>query len=161
MTESIQRGFSLMSTLIVLGVVGLLSTIAYPSYLDYVDRARTAQAIADIGRISLAVERFRAGSVTDSLPVTLEDIGYGDMLDPWGNPYAFLNIGTVDGNGPLRKDHERVPINSDYDLYSMGKDGSTETPLTSTHGRDDVVRGLNGSFLGAAKDFSRNPGNGG
>ena len=83
--ETVQRGFSLMSLLIVMGVVGLLSTIAYPSYLDYVDRALTAQAIADIGRMSLAVERFRAASMTDQLPVTLDELGSGPdgATRPW------------------------------------------------------------------------------
>ena len=50
----------------------------------------------------------------------------GGLLDPWGNLYQYLNLSdpTIkDIKGKARKDRNLVPINSDYDLYSTGKDG--------------------------------------
>jgi general secretion pathway protein G len=57
------------------------------------------------------------------------------------------------GKGKVRRDRNMNPINTDYDLYSMGKDGDTSTELNSGKGRDDVIRALNGEFVGLASDF--------
>ncbi len=46
-----------------------------------------------------------------------------------------------------------MPINSDFDLYSMGKDGRSVGPLTARHSRDDIVRASNGRFVGLAEDY--------
>jgi general secretion pathway protein G len=53
----------------------------------------------------------------------------------------------------MRKDRFLVPINSDYDLYSMGKDGKSSSPLTSKNGRDDIIRANDGAFIGLASDY--------
>ena len=45
------------------------------------------------------------------------------------------------------------PKNSDFDLYSMGKDGASVGPLTAKASRDDVVRASDGRFVGLASDF--------
>jgi general secretion pathway protein G len=46
-----------------------------------------------------------------------------------------------------------VPINSDYDLYSMGKDGESVPPLTARASRDDVIRANDGAYIGLASEF--------
>ena len=46
-----------------------------------------------------------------------------------------------------------MPLNSDFDLYSMGPDGQTATPLTAKASRDDIVRANNGGFIGVASDY--------
>ena len=89
------------------------------------------------------------------LPDSLIDI-YGYVpLDPWNNPYEYLRIngGGIKGKGKLRKDKYMVPINSDYDLYSMGADGDSVPPLTASSSRDDIIRAQNGGFFGLAIDF--------
>ena len=60
------------------------------------------------------------------------------------------------GGGPQpqpRKDRFLVPINSDYDLYSMGKDRESIAPLTAKKSHDDIVRANDGAFVGLASDF--------
>jgi hypothetical protein len=52
-----------------------------------------------------------------------------------------------------RKDRFLHPINSDYDLYSMGKDGESVEPLTAQKSHDDVIRANDGSFVGLAVEF--------
>ncbi len=74
------------------------------------------------------------------------------MTDPWGNGYRYLNHATA-SNGAYRKDKNIVPINADYDLYSMGKDGATAAPLTAAPSRDDIVRANNGRFVGRASVY--------
>ena len=55
--------------------------------------------------------------------------------------------------GQARKDRFLVPINSDYDLYSMGPDGGSVPPLTAALSRDDIIRANNGDYFGLASGF--------
>jgi general secretion pathway protein G len=52
----------------------------------------------------------------------------------------------------VRRDKNLNPLNRDFDLYSVGKDGQTQTQLTAARARDDIVRAGNGSFIGKAED---------
>ena len=147
-----QSGFTLLELLVALVVTGLLVTIALPAYNGAVEKARIVQATNDIVRIEGAIER----SFTNSgLPANLAAIGMDTLIDPWGNPYRYLNIEALPnpGVGVVRKDHNLIPINRDYDLYSMGKDGRTVSPLTGTASRDDIVRAGNGGFVGLVEDY--------
>jgi general secretion pathway protein G len=55
--------------------------------------------------------------------------------------------------GQARKDRNLVPINSDFDLFSPGRDGKTTGPLTAKTSHDDIVRGSDGAFVGLARDY--------
>lgn len=144
-------GITLVEVMLVVAILAVLAWIAYPSYLAYLDRAKVAEAKADILEIETAITKYDIEN--NALPDALSDIGKANSLDPWGNPYQYINIATTKGNGKVRKDHALVPINSDYDLYSMGKDGKSVSPLTAKQSRDDIVRGRNGQFVGLASDF--------
>lgn len=56
------------------------------------------------------------------------------------------------GKGKQRRDRFMNPVNTDYDLYSMGPDGETSTQFTSRKGRDDIVRANNGGYYGIASE---------
>ncbi len=142
--------FSLIELLIVVALIGIISSIAYPSYVEYIEKARTATAIGDITKLDLQMVNYFAKKV--AYPASLDELG-PVPIDPWGNQYQYLNISTVKGVGKVRKDKNLVPINSDYDLYSMGPDGKSVSPLTAKHSRDDIVRGNNGGFIGIAIDY--------
>lgn len=148
------RGLTLIEMLIVLAIVGVVLFIAVPSYNQYIERANVVLAQKDIMMIADEVEDYFLDR--HHYPDSLADINLEDMEDPWGNPYEFLRI---DGNstpgliGKLRKDKNLVPINSDYDLYSMGPDGRSVSPLTASHSRDDIIRANNGGFIGIAENY--------
>jgi general secretion pathway protein G len=55
--------------------------------------------------------------------------------------------------GGARKDRRLVPINSDYDLYSVGKDGQSSPPLTAGQSQDDIIRASDGGFVGPASTY--------
>lgn len=220
--ERRQQGFTIIELAIVTVIVGALAGLAVPTYLGYLDKARITRSIAEIRYISRAVDSYK--TAYDVYPNTLADAGAGDIMDPWGNPYAYLNIAamslpgassggsggsggatggtggtggttgtggsggtstsggtapssTTTGHGPgawlwilpeeayaaqsagtgpsarPRMDRFLHPINSDYDLYSMGKDGETVLPLTARQSHDDVIRANDGSFVGLAVEF--------
>lgn len=145
-------GFTLVELLLALAIVAILATIAFSSYSGYRIRLDNQQARNDILLIQIAIERFH--STHFNYPNQLTDLTDTIPLqDPWGQTYQYLNITTVKGVGQVRKDHNLVPLNTDYDLYSMGKDGKSVSPLTAKASRDDIVRANNGAFVGLASDY--------
>ncbi|MDP1529374.1 MAG: prepilin-type N-terminal cleavage/methylation domain-containing protein [Rhodoferax sp.] len=147
-----QRGFTLIELLIALVIAGILISIAVPNYREYVERTRRTTAIKDIAEISMALERYR--TMADTFPDSLNDLNIPLPLDPWGNAYQYLGIDVASppNTGALRKDKNLNPLNSDYDLYSMGPDGLTQKQLTAARARDDIVRAGNGGFIGLAAE---------
>lgn len=147
------KGFGLLELVVTVVIAMLLVTLAVPSYQAFTQRARIAATIGDISELSLAIEGFRLRN-DDRVPDSLEELGIPIPLDPWGRPYEFLNIHTAGpGKGALRKDGRLNPLNTDFDLYSIGADGSSALPLSAKHSRDDIVRANNGSFIGLGEDY--------
>ncbi len=146
-------GFGLLDLMITLVIAGLLAALAVPAYNGLVDRARVARAIGDIGSISVDIERFRLGN-EDRIPDNLAELDMDIPLDPWDQPYQYLNIVAAGpGVGGFRKDGNLNPLNTDFDLYSIGNDGSSSGPLSANASRDDIVRANNGSFIGLGEDY--------
>ena len=46
-----------------------------------------------------------------------------------------------------------VPINTYFDLYSMGPDGQSVSPLTAKVSRDDIIYAHDGEYIGPAYAF--------
>jgi len=143
--------FTLVELLLAMAIVAVLAAIAVPSYSSYVDRGKVTQAEGDIVQIEVAIAQYLADN--RSVPKALADLNNVNLTDPWGNLYRYLDLGVKGAKSQARKDKSLVPINSDYDLYSMGKDGQSVPPLTAKTSQDDVVRGRNGDFVGLASDF--------
>ncbi|MDP2870586.1 prepilin-type N-terminal cleavage/methylation domain-containing protein [Methyloversatilis sp.] len=145
-------GFTLVELLAVVAIIGALVAIALPNYEAYVERSKRTAAMSDMTSIMMAIDRHVIRA--NEFPVSLAEVGFGELLDPWGNAYQYLRIGGTPrpNRGQLRKDKNLVPLNSDYDLYSMGKDGRSQKPLTAAASRDDIVRAGNGAFVGLAVD---------
>jgi general secretion pathway protein G len=52
-----------------------------------------------------------------------------------------------------RKDRFGASLNSDFDLYSMGRNQETADSLSAPQSHDDIVRASDGMFVGLASDF--------
>jgi len=146
------NGFTLLELLVAVTIIGVLGAIAIPSYSAYADRSSSSSAASDIQRIQLAIDRFNAN--TFGYPDSLADLNIDLPTDPWGAPYTYLRIdGSADPGvrGKQRKDKNLNPLNSDYDLFSAGKDQKTRGPLTARDSRDDIVRAGNGGYIGLAE----------
>ena len=52
------------------------------------------------------------------------------------------------------KDSALAPLNTDFDLYSVGPDGDSRLPLTAAASRDDILRANNGAFIGRAENYN-------
>jgi general secretion pathway protein G len=143
----------LLDLLLAVIIASLLAAVAIPAYDQFVERAKVTRAIGDISSISIELQRFCLRS-NDQLPNSLNELPIEIPLDPWGQPYQYLNIMAAGpGNGDFRKDGKLNPLNSDFDLYSAGADGESKGPLSAKASRDDIVRANNGAFIGLGEDY--------
>lgn len=145
------EGFTVLELLIIMAIMLTIAALAVPSLQSAITAAKYARAVADIRTIGNEALGFQFQYM--AAPQTLDDVGYGDRKDPWGAPYQYLNFASANGQGQMRKDHFLVPINTYFDLYSMGPDGKSASPLTAQQSQDDVIWANDGSFIGVASDF--------
>lgn len=123
-----RNGFTLVELMVVIFILGLLTTIVVINVLPSQDRAMVQKARADIATLGQALEMYRLDNLaypgsSDGLqaliapPPSLATTaryrqgGYIKKLpdDPWGRPYQYDNPGR---QGP------------GFDLYSLGADGA-------------------------------------
>jgi len=145
------RGFTLAELVIVLAIAALIIGITAPMLGTYFERSRYVQAVTDLRDMQKIIKQYEFAN--GKLPDALSDASLGNKLDPWGRSYQYFNLRTSLGNGTARKDKKLAPLNSDFDLYSVGPDGLTAASLANANSRDDVVRARDGGFLGTAEEF--------
>jgi type IV pilus assembly protein PilE len=58
------KGFSLIELMVVVGVIGIISAIAYPSYQGYIQDTYHGQAQADVRICALSLDRFYSNGFT-------------------------------------------------------------------------------------------------
>jgi len=167
-----QRGFTLLEVMVVVVILGILAALVVPKIISRPDEARVIAAKQDIASLMQALKLYRldnqryptteqglqallAKPTTSPLPLNWKPGGYIERLpkDPWGNPYQYLNATTKKGAAKQRFDKLFKPLNTDLDLYSMGKDGKTEPNLDKKESLDDIVRAVNGAYVGLASEY--------
>ncbi len=144
-------GLTIIELMIVIAMVGTLAAIATTSYISYLKKADIAGVIYTISNISTDIKIYQADHF-GNLPETLDDLDKSVPLDPWGNPYQYQDVNNIP-KGKRRKDKFLVPLNSDYDLWSMGPDGKSRPPLTAKASRDDIIRAGDGRYIGVATGY--------
>jgi general secretion pathway protein G len=144
------RGFTLLELMMAIALVGVLTAIALPIYSGYRLKVENAQAQQDVVSISAAIQNYWV--YNRALPNSLADIGMAGKLDPWGHAYVYYNI-EENGKGHARKDKALNPINTDFDLYSMGANGQTKSQISNKVSLDDIIRANNGAYIGLAANY--------
>ena len=151
MSNGEQRGFTLVEAMFVIATVGIIIAISVPAFERYIAKSRIATSTTDILDMQKTIRDYEIAK--GMLPDDLADVNMGGKADPWGRPYEYLNLRTLKGNGQARKDKLTKPLNSDFDLYSVGSDGQTNARLDNAASRDDVLRARDGRFVGLADEF--------
>jgi general secretion pathway protein G len=101
---------------------------------DAAGRAVAAEVVGALGREVSTTER-------DALV---------SSLSRGGAIRIFANVPT---EAIRRRDRYMFPLNTDYDLFSLGPNGRTTVSLGESLGQDDIIRANNGGFFGPASEY--------
>lgn len=145
------RGWTLVELLVIVAIVGTLSAVLVPAGLQRLQRTTVRRVVLDLNKLEFEITAFE--KLEGRYPTDLDELESGSHVDRWGNPYQYLPSTDIGWKGNARKDRFLVPLNSDFDLYSMGPDGVTAKPLTASASRDDIIRANDGRYIGPASDF--------
>ncbi len=146
-----RAGFTLIELMIVLAIIATLVTIGMPVVFRVMAVAKETSAAEEMRTLQIEILAYLG--TQGKLPDTLDDVGMGNLRDPWGNLYQYLVVAKAKGKGKLRKDRFLVPINSDFDLYSMGPNGKSVPALTAKASQDDIIRANDGGYFGLASEY--------
>ena len=121
-----QRGLTLVELLVVVAILGMISTIVVINVLPALDQSSVQKARTDIASIEAALQQYRLDNLDypsdraglaalRSPPADLRQPdryragGYIQRLpeDPWGSPYQYAYPGEL----------------GEFDVYSLGRDG--------------------------------------
>lgn len=146
-----QRGLTLIELLLGVTLLGIVTALVVPMVANHVREVRTERARAEIRGINTEILAHlqREGE----LPATLEDLEPRRRTDPWGHQYRYLPFTGPGWRAEARKDRFLVPINTLFDLYSVGPDGESRPPLQAGPSLDDVVMANDGGWIGVAAEF--------
>lgn len=95
----LHKGFTLIEVMIVVAIVGVLGSIAYPSYNDYIRRGHRGEARAGLLQAQQWLERAATATGTypasSAFPVGLTKVPnnrYDITYTPVGNPVATFTL---------------------------------------------------------------------
>ncbi len=142
---------TIVELLIVLAIVGTIASILIPNLLQALESTKIKRAINDIATISFNANSFQREN--DRYPDDMTEFPIGPTVDPWGNEYVYRPSTAADWNAKRRRDRWMNPLNSDFDVYSVGRDGDSKAPLAPPVSHDDIVRANSGSYIGPAWQF--------
>jgi general secretion pathway protein G len=120
----VQKGFTMIELLVVMGILALLGAIVVPQFLDRFDDAKVTTAKTDITTLyqqlklyKFDTQRFPTAEqglqslvvkpTTGPIPTAWRQYLEKLPKDPWGNDYKYLNPG----------------IKGEIDVMSFGADG--------------------------------------
>jgi general secretion pathway protein G len=144
-----RAGFTLVEVSIAVAILGVIAALSFSNYRLYIERVRVTRAVVELKGI--ATHLMAGKSADQGLPASLAAAGLA-RNDPWGRPYRYLRLNQPP-QAAARKDQFLVPLNRDFDLYSVGADGQTAAKISDAVSLDDVLRGANGAFIGLARNY--------
>lgn len=124
-------GFTLIEAMIIVAIMAILATIAYPSYQANVRKAKRNDALEALLRIQVAQEKWR---VSDTDYATLEELGSPSSMEGFYTITVSLNTATsytitASALGDQANDEAEGTSCSSLTL-AVSAGGETKTPAT-------------------------------
>lgn len=148
------RGVTLLELMVVAMGLATLFAMALPMIEGAREAVRLHQAVTSILVIQFEVIKYELQYGTIPANIAALDLAADVATDPWGRSYVYLNYDYADPPDEVpREDQFLKPINTAYDIFSVGPDGVSHKRLPHNRSRDDIVRASDGEYIGVAAEF--------
>ncbi|MEO8312391.1 MAG: type IV pilin protein [Caldimonas sp.] len=131
-------GFTLIETMVTIGIAGVLSSVAYPSLEGQVMRARRTDALVALMQAQLAQERFRAnnagyGSLADTGARATSPSGHYriEVVSAGAAGYELLASAVAGQGRDASCRHLRLALVDATLVYGSGNDATTSNPAAA------------------------------